>query len=291
MHQSPVVAMQCLFVSDLHGSSAKYQKLFFFVKKTSPDAVFFGGDLLPMVLPSSYADMESFIHQTILNPLHELKQWKPDLHFFLIMGNDDPRKYEPMFKHADSDFLIHYMHQRTVSFHDLFVTGYSFVPPTPFQLKDWERYDVSRFVDVGAISPEQGVRSIDVDLNTIKYATIQKDLKALVKNAPPEKTIYLFHSPPYNTVLDHADLIGETIDHVPVDVHIGSIAIRRFIEQYQPFLTLHGHVHESSQLTGEWKHSWERSLSFNAAFTHEKLAIVSFDTNNPMDATRTLIPL
>ncbi len=43
------------------------------------------------------------------------------------------------------------------------------------------------------------------------------------------------------------------VDHVPLDVHVGSIAIRRFIEARQPLAALHGHVHESARLTGAWR--------------------------------------
>ena len=289
MHHAMLVSMHCLFVSDLHGSTLKYNKLISYIKKNKPDAVFFGGDLLPMCLPPSVSNMKSFISETITRPLQQIKQILPDIHFFVILGNDDPRVYESFFKQADADNIIDYVHQKTVPLNDFYVTGYAFVPPTPFQLKDWERYDVSRFVDVGAISPEDGTRTVPVDRNKLCYATIQKDLNRLVKNAPVDKTIFLFHSPPYNTVLDLADLAGKTIDHAPVDDHIGSIAIKRFIEKYQPFLTLHGHVHESSLLTGKWQQRIGETLSFSAAFTNDKLAVVAFDTNNLRDATRHLI--
>ena len=82
-------------------------------------------------------------------------------------------------------------------------------------------------------------------------------------------------------MLDRADLDGKKFDHAPLDVHIGSIAIKRFIIKYQPFITLHGHVHESSQLTGEWKQVFNQTLSFSAAYNGEKLAIVNFNTDNP----------
>jgi len=29
------------------------------------------------------------------------------------------------------------------------------------------------------------------------------------------------------------------------DMHVGSFAVRQFIEKYQPHLTLHGHIHET----------------------------------------------
>ena len=279
--------MRCLFVSDLHGHIQKYKHLFKYIKKNNPDGVFFGGDILPMI-PEQNDNMYSFINETILNPIEMIKQ-KMDTSFFLILGNDDPRRYEPIFQQVDQDNLISYVHQRTVPFSKFFVTGYSFVPPTPFRLKDWERYDVSRFVDVGAISPEDGIRSVPVNQKTIRFDTIKKDLDQLVKNAPVNKTIFLFHSPPYDSMLDRAALDGKKFDHAPLDVHIGSIAIRRFITKYQPFITLHGHVHESSQITGEWKQVFNQTLSFSAAYNGEKLAIVDFNTDDPNKATRKLI--
>jgi len=41
----------------------------------------------------------------------------------------------------------------------------------------------------------------------------------------------VLHSPPYDTGLDRAALDGRSVDHAPLDVHVGSIAIRRFIER------------------------------------------------------------
>lgn len=282
--------MDCLFVSDLHGHIKKYETLFAYIDKKDPDAVFFGGDLLPFI-PDNGNDMDSFIQNIFFSPIKQLKQRHPNLEFFVILGNDDPKKYESIFIEADNCNLIKYVHQKTIPFSNYYVTGYSFVPPTPFQLKDWERYDVSQFVDVGVIPLEEGYYSIPVDINTIRFKSIQKDLDELVKNASARKTIYLFHSPPYNTFLDRAALDGKKFDHAPVDVHIGSIAIKRFIDKYQPFITLHGHVHESSKLTGEWKQIFNRTISFSAAFTEEKLAIINFNTANPHEATRTLISI
>jgi Icc-related predicted phosphoesterase len=171
------------------------------------------------------------------------------------------------------------------------ITGYSYIPPTPFQLKDWERYDVSQYVDVGAVSPEQGKRTVPVPLDDIKYSTIQDDLEQLVKQSPAKKTIYLFHSPPYQTCLDQANLKGKQVDYVPLDTHVGSIAIKRFIETHQPFLTLHGHVHESTQITGCWKEKIGQTYSFTAAHHGPELAVIRFDTNDLENATRDLIDL
>jgi uncharacterized protein len=65
---------------------------------------------------------------------------------------------------------------------------------------------------------------------------------------PPEKTIYNFHCPPYGTGLDDAPEIDENMrpkhggrSLVPV----GSKAVRKAIEEGQPTLALHGHIHEA----------------------------------------------
>jgi len=103
--------------------------------------------------------------------------------------------------------------------------------------------------------------------------------------------VFLFHAPPYRTKLDRADLDGKTIDHVPLDVHVGSIAVRRFIEQRQPWLTLHGHVHESARLSGDWRDCLGRTRMFSAAHDGPELALVRFDLDDPARASRELLPV
>jgi Icc-related predicted phosphoesterase len=254
-----------IFVSDIHGNTPRFRRLFQIIRNETPDAVFLGGDLLPLQ-PIKHNTIEEFIETTILAEIRNIQSdFNKKIRFFVIMGNDDPRMYEQLFIDADKTSILDYIHQKTISYKKTYVTGYSYVPPTPFQLKDWERYDVSQYVDVGAVSPEQGRRTIDVPLDEIKYST------------------------PYHSCLDRADLHGKKVDHAPVDVHVGSVAIQRFIKSKQPLLTLHGHVHESTQITGWWKEKVDRTFSFTAAHDGPELAIVRFDTENLKNATRELI--
>jgi Icc-related predicted phosphoesterase len=234
--------------------------------------------------------MEEFIETIILAEIRNIhSDFDKKIRFFVIMGNDDPRMYEHLFIKADKAGILNYVHQKSISYKKIYITGYSYVPPTPFQLKDWERYDISQYVDLGAVSPEQGRRTIYVPLDEIKYSTIAEDLENLSKQTPAKNTIYLFHSPPYHSCLDRADLHGKKVDHAPMDVHVGSIAIQRFIKTYQPLLTLHGHVHESAHITGCWKEKIERTYSFSAAHHGPELAVVRFVTNHLEKATRELI--
>jgi uncharacterized protein len=67
-------------------------------------------------------------------------------------------------------------------------------------------------------------------------------------SASPERTIYNFHCPPHNSGIDDAPEI--TADMRPKDagrstVPVGSTAVREVIEEGQPTLALHGHIHEA----------------------------------------------
>ncbi len=208
---------------------------------------------------------------------------------FLILGNDDGRSEEAGFIDAMSGGVWEYIHNRNAQFGEFTIYGYAYVPPTPFLLKDWERYDVSRYVDPGCISPEDGWLTVDVPENEIKHATIKRDLARLAGEGDLSRSIFLFHSPPYQTKLDRAALDGKMIDHAPVDVHVGSVAIKRFIETRQPLLTLHGHIHESAQITGSWKEQIGSTFVFSAAHDGPELALVRFDPKRVQDATRELL--
>jgi len=65
-----------------------------------------------------------------------------------------------------------------------------------------------------------------------------------------ENLICNFHAPPYNTSIDLAPKLKKdqtvvTSAGMPVMEHVGSKAVREFVEKHQPYLGLHGHIHES----------------------------------------------
>jgi Icc-related predicted phosphoesterase len=280
------------FVSDLHGQLDRYRKLFRVIRDERPVAVLLGGDLLPSAFaPESGQAEENFIRTVIQKEFTKLKNQLEDNYpqVFIILGNDDPRSEEAHLEDGESQGLWCYIHNKRASCSDFAVYGYACVPPTPFLLKDWERFDVSRYVEPGSISPAEGLRSVPVPAGEANYATIQSDLEKLAGKEDLSAAIFLFHAPPYRTVLDRAALDGKTIDGVPLDVHVGSIAIRRFIEARQPCVTLHGHIHESARLTGAWWERLNRTLSFSAAHDGSELALVRFDPAEPGQAWRELI--
>ena len=288
------MAHSSFFVTDLHGHPDRYEKLFAAVRSEGPAAVFLGGDLFPHghgSWPGGGGHDLDFLDHILRPGFEELKATLCDRYpdVFLILGNDDGRALEARVREGDLRGLWHYAHEKWMPFGRYVVLGYSCVPPTPFRLKDWERYDVSRYVDPGCISPEEGYLSVPHDEDDRRYGTIQKDLDRMAGGVAMDSAICLFHVPPYRTNLDRAALDGQAIEGVPLDPHVGSIAVRRFLEARGPRISLHGHVHESARLTGSWQDRVGRTYAFSAAHDGPELALVRFDPEDPEAATRELL--
>lgn len=86
----------------------------------------------------------------------------------------------------------------------------------------------------------------DVDDEVLEI-TLEK-LMSNVKNI--NNLIFVSHVPPYNTNIDLAPALNEDLKYVTkggtiVMTHVGSSAVRKIIEKYQPLVGLHGHIHES----------------------------------------------
>ena len=284
--------LKCLFTSDLHGNESKYDRLFHYIEKFPPDALFLGGDLTrPVMNIRGVNPKNNIFSHYILHNLQNLKDFLKELYpqIYLILGNDDSKIFEDEVIDIEKQGLWNYVHGKHVKWMGYDIFGYSYVPPTPFLLKDWERYDVSRFIEPCSIAPEDGIISFGDKNPENKYKTIKQDLENIADVYDLKRSIFLFHSPPYNTVLDRGDLDGKFIDHVPLDVHLGSIAIRDFINKYQPVLTMHGHIHESTKLTGSWKEVLGRTWCYNGSHNGPELSIITFNPAEPGSATRELI--
>lgn len=93
-------------------------------------------------------------------------------------------------------------------------------------------------------TPWNSPRELDEDA---LYARI----KALAEQLEdPSTAIFNLHVPPYGSGLDTANEMNADLTLVyrsgqPNPVPVGSHAVRQVIEEYQPLLGLHGHIHES----------------------------------------------
>ena len=66
----------------------------------------------------------------------------------------------------------------------------------------------------------------------------------------PRRSVFMIHVPPHDSGLDTAPILDENLRPTVSagDVlrgPVGSTAVRRLIEAYQPVLAIHGHIHES----------------------------------------------
>jgi Icc-related predicted phosphoesterase len=94
-----------------------------------------------------------------------------------------------------------------------------------------------------------------------------------------QRSIFNFHAPPYGSNLDNAPKIGEDMRYVSGGqalIPVGSKAIRDAILEYQPAVSLHGHIHE-----GRGAVKLGKTLAVNPGSTYEdgvlQAAIVDLD--------------
>ncbi|MDY0342388.1 MAG: metallophosphoesterase [Lentimicrobium sp.] len=278
----------CYFVSDLHGSISRYELLFREMIRNKPSFVFLGGDLLPHIHRSARLKGENipdFASDFLIPGFKKVRSQLgcnyPEV--FVIMGNDDHRVEEPKFVEAAEKELWTYLNTSSFKFGPYTIYGYPFVPPTPFLLKDWEKYDISNAVSTGSLPPDAGFRTVDSD--DTSAATIAEDLEKLTADADMSKAVFLFHSPPYQSLLDQAE-VGKPVSS---PLHVGSKAILNFIRERQPYLTMHGHIHESARLSGHWQQKFGRTQAFNAAHDGFGLSIIQFQIDNPDLAQRIIL--
>ena len=228
----------------------------------------------------------------------------PKTNVFVILGNDDCAvNIDVLNSHPDLYQEIHGKRFRLDDNHE--IVGYSFVPITPFGLKDFEKFDLSEVPEWAKAYYEDrkrttyrlnGIRSVNKpDFGWEQYQfeqaqetsdSIQRDLEAETFTARPQNTIYVFHTPPHNAALD---VIRDVMRGA---VSVGSFAVREFIQRYNPKLTLHGHIHETVDMTGKFMDVIGESVLISAGNDNEesKVAIVEFDLYKPESAQRKKLP-
>jgi Icc-related predicted phosphoesterase len=270
-----------LFTSDLHGHPAFYVELVRLCADRHPAVVILGGDLAPHGSGAGgIAGQREFFAGPFRAAAGQLAADTPGLRLFVILGNDDWRaSLDPL--ETEDGGLWRLLHGRAVPVEEegdepaRFVAGLSWVPPTPFVQKDWERWDTPDappgWRAEGVVSDGGGLRPVRLD-GPVPGETIADALAELGRLSPPERTVYCLHSPPYDTLCDV----------IPDGSHVGSRAIRRFLERAQPPLVLSGHVHESPRLTGAYRDRIGRTLVVNPGqFEGKRFCAVTFDVDDP----------
>lgn len=278
----------CLSAADIHGNVTQYEKIKILVAENNISFVFLCGDILPKDggtwTPANKIrtiKMQSdFINNYFLHYLAELGQIAK---VYAIFGNDDFKSNYHLVKDAgipNVTFLDGEVAKLPISNQDLYVAGYSHIGLTPFLHKDWEKWDMDPRDIPHKVYRTDGYSSVEgkhiaVD-RTDSPSTIRDDLKQLATLSDPQKTVYIFHEAPYDTPLD---MIAPDNKYIKIDqLHIGSAAIRNFIENEHPLLTMHGHIHETFAQSGDYKWQSGKTMSVTAAndFSSDTLSYVLF---------------
>ncbi len=140
----------------------------------------------------------------------------------VMPGNDDSQEIDETIK-AHGDRIIYPLGRPINLCFDYEMISFEWVNPTPW--------------DTPREAPEEKL-----------WEMLQK-LKDQVTTSW-NKVILNFHCPPFGTKLDLAPKLDENLKPQVfmgsvIYEHVGSKSIRRFIEENQPMLGLHGHIHES----------------------------------------------
>ncbi len=130
-----------LFTSDLHGQSDFYEQVFALAEARRPRVVIVGGDLGPHPAGGDgVARARLFLEGFLVEFARRLRERAPGTSLALLMGNDDCASNHDVLERHDGD-LWHLLHERVHEFDGVTVAGSSWVPITPFRLKDWERWE------------------------------------------------------------------------------------------------------------------------------------------------------
>lgn len=265
--------MLLVYTADLHGNIMAYRQLLELAVTQQAAAVVVGGDLLPqhIKLSEGIQAQRRFI-QTQLRPLlSEFRSAYPQIDVFLLPGNDDWAAAIADLDTLADDGLVYPLHQRVYPLRDnLWLAGYACVPITPFSVKDYERHDggsPQAYSFAMAYISRDGLPVKTTLADLLRLPSIAQDLADLAGQSDPARTIYVCHTPPYDTGLDQ-------MRHK----HVGSRALRAFIEQYQPLLTLHGHIHEAPQLSGRYAEQLGHTWCVNPGHSQQHFHAVVVDT-------------
>ncbi|PKK89201.1 MAG: hypothetical protein CVV64_15440 [Candidatus Wallbacteria bacterium HGW-Wallbacteria-1] len=286
-----------IYSSDLHGDLERYDKLIEICVSKSAAALILGGDLLPNSVDRdrAVALQRSFLESSFKSFAANLKTSTtsngsaPGTILYCLLGNMDlSTSLNPLLSLAREGLLK--------SIHSAWATlpggtrilGYPFVPPSPFRLKDMEKRDLASDLppekpELSLISTDRGVMDIDTRELFSAGRSMEDDLIYLY-DPEPAKHILVTHCPPWGTALDKIGS-GSGSGSGPgngSESHVGSRAIRSVVEKHSPLLALHGHIHESPEVTGTFTDTVGSTLCVNPGRLEKSMNIVCFDETDPV---------
>lgn len=284
--------MRLVYTADLHGDIESYRALLDLAVAKGARAAIVGGDLFPhaMKLDVALQTQRAFVAEQLRPLLRAFRAEHPDIDVYLLAGNDDWAAAIASLDALEREGLVHLLHERvyelTRPIHreekerssipngtSLWLAGYACVPLTPFSIKDYERRDegpLPRFSFGMAYASWSGQISRVGPSAVLALPSIAEALDQLSKRSDPARTLYVCHTPPSDT----------SLDQMSRGRHPGSRALRSFIEARAPLMTLHGHIHEAPQLSGQYAIRIGPTWCVNPGHDQRRFQAVSFDSDD-----------
>jgi len=266
------------YASDVHGSDLCWRKFLGAAKFYGARNLVMGGDLTgKLIVPIATAgdgrfeatflgEQRSGSTRRELDELVDAVRWNGMYPWVtsrdqIELHNDDPAARERLFEQVMLDELrrwIEFADERLEALDaDLFVMAGNDDP--------WSVDDILRTARRVTYCDDRVVRVGPHEMVSLSYANptpwnsprelaepeLYDRIRALVDQLEdPATAILNLHVPPFDSGLDRALEISAELTHVykggqPVEIPVGSHAVRQIIEECQPLLSLHGHIHES----------------------------------------------
>jgi len=170
---------------------------------------------------------QRFVEEYLQPRLSQFKAENKELQVYAILGNDDMAKCEDNMRALHQEGLLTYLSNSVAQLPDgLQLVGYPYIRKSEKSFYNaWEKSEEA----------------------------ITADLERLATQTDPRSTIWVVHNPPF----------GTTLDWGYEQEHLGCKALTEFILKHQPLLTLHGHIHESPQQSGQFSEMIGTSMAVN----------------------------
>lgn len=266
--------LKIFFVTDIHGSNLCYRKFLNALKVYNVDVGILLGDLTGKVLiplvEKTGGGWETTLmgHNTDITTQDELEKLKKTIE---MMGyywvhqtpeefrifKDDPKKVDTLFKQLMMERLKEWI---TLADERLAGSNYKvYMAPG-----NDDHFEVDQVIEDSAAIINCNNKNVmlgEHEMITFCWANptpwntprekpdeelepMLEELCTTVKDK--SSAIFNFHAPPYGYALDLApELTENLVQAADRKIHVGSRAVAKMIEKYQPLLGLHGHIHES----------------------------------------------
>jgi Icc-related predicted phosphoesterase len=266
--------IKLFFVTDVHASNVCFRKFLNALKVYKVDVGILLGDLtgkmlIPLVEKAGGGWETTFMTQyTEANTQEELEKLKKTIenvgYYWVHINQDefkeyknDPHKLDDLFR----DLMLERLRE-WIALADERLAGTDF--KVYMAAGNDDHFEVDNIIHNSSSIVNCGNQNVmvgDHEMVTFSWANptpwntprekedeeLEPMLEELISKVKDKSTaIFNFHAPPYGFALDLApELTKDLIQAADRKIHVGSRAVAKMIQKYQPLIGLHGHIHES----------------------------------------------